>query len=55
MASTGKRYRSHLATIRAWARRDREKAGPKDAPLYGEERAGEMAAFVEGMWGPDGR
>ena len=55
MASTGKRYRSHLATIRAWARRDREKAGPKGAPLYGEERAGEMEAFVEGMWGPDGR
>lgn len=29
MASTGKSYKNHLATIRNWARRDREKEGSK--------------------------
>ena len=29
MASTGKRYRSHLATIRSWARQDAPKEGKK--------------------------
>lgn len=29
IASTGKRYKNHLATIRNWARKDKEKAQPK--------------------------
>lgn len=29
IASSGKRYRNHLATIRNWARSDREKAAPQ--------------------------
>lgn len=31
IASTGKRYKSHLATIRAWARKDKEKGGGNNA------------------------
>ena len=29
MASKGKRYKNHLATIRAWARKDRREQKPK--------------------------
>lgn len=35
IASTGKSYKSHLATIRSWARKDGTKAGPM--PSYGGE------------------
>lgn len=32
MASTGKRYKNHLATIRNWARRDRSKGVSRETP-----------------------
>lgn len=35
IASTGKTYKSHLATIRSWARRDRQK--PSAKPAYSHE------------------
>ncbi|MCD8190141.1 MAG: helix-turn-helix domain-containing protein [Clostridiales bacterium] len=35
IASTGKTYKSHLATIRSWARRDRQK--PPAKPVYSHE------------------
>lgn len=36
VASTGKAYKSHFATIRNWARKDKEKeATQKPAPVYG--------------------
>lgn len=35
IASTGKSYKSHLATIRSWARKDGAKAGAM--PSYGGE------------------
>ncbi|MCD8008241.1 MAG: helix-turn-helix domain-containing protein, partial [Clostridiales bacterium] len=35
IASTGKTYKSHLATIRSWARRDRQKRPEK--PMYSHE------------------
>jgi predicted phage replisome organizer len=35
MASTGKRYKSHLATIRNWARKDREQS-KVSVPDYGD-------------------
>ena len=35
MASTGKSYKNHLATIRNWARRDAEKQ-PSKAQDYGD-------------------
>ena len=36
VASTGKSYKSHFATIRNWARKDKEKeATQKPAPVYG--------------------
>ncbi|MCD8353528.1 MAG: helix-turn-helix domain-containing protein [Clostridiales bacterium] len=35
IASTGKTYKSHLATIRSWARRDRQK--PPAKPTYSHE------------------
>lgn len=43
MASTGKQYRNHAATIKSWARQDREKAQPKK-PAYSHE----MYTFKEG-------
>jgi hypothetical protein len=35
IASTGKTYKSHLATIRSWDRQDKEKGKPPDRPRYG--------------------
>lgn len=35
IASTGKTYKSHLATIRSWDRQDKEKGKPPDKPRYG--------------------
>lgn len=43
MASTGKSYKSHLATIRSWVRQDKEKAQPQK-PAYSHE----MYTFKEG-------
>ena len=34
IASTGKTYKSHLATIRSWDRQDKEKGKPPDKPRY---------------------
>ena len=42
MASTGKSYKSHLATIRAWARRDKNEAGAKALKVVDE-----LAEFIE--------
>ena len=35
MASTGKRYKNHLATIRSWARTDKEKQNDKNSAFCG--------------------
>ena len=35
IASTGKTYKSHLATIRSWDRQDKEKGKPPDKPRCG--------------------
>lgn len=35
IASTGKTYKSHLATIRSWDRQDKEKGKPPDKPRHG--------------------
>lgn len=35
IASTGKTYKSHLATIRSWDRQEKEKGKPPDKPRYG--------------------
>lgn len=42
VASTGKTYKSHYATIRNWARKDREKAGqPIRQPIYQKQTKAE--------------
>lgn len=48
MASTGRSYKSHLATIRSWARKDeRNKASPRGpAGVY-------AASETEGGWLPE--
>ena len=45
MASTGKSYKNHLATIRNWARRDKERE--TNRPRYGEKK-GKTSDFVGG-------
>ncbi len=51
IASTGKSYKSHLATIRSWARKDRVKAGAEQSyTLASVEDPWEVA-----MRGADGR
>lgn len=42
MASTGKTYKSHLATIRSWARRDKKAAGAETLKAVDE-----LADFIE--------
>lgn len=42
MASTGKTYKSHLATIRSWARRDKKTAGAQTLKVVDE-----LADFIE--------
>lgn len=42
MASTGKTYKSHLATIRSWARRDKKQAGAETLKAVDE-----LADFIE--------
>lgn len=42
MASTGKSYKSHLATIRSWARRDKKQAGAETLKVVDE-----LAEFIE--------
>ena len=42
MASTGKTYKSHLATIRSWARRDKKQAGDQTLKVVDE-----LADFIE--------
>ena len=54
IASTGKKYKSHYATIRNWARKDQEQ--PKTRPIYTKPTAADqlndaynmMAAWSEG-------
>ena len=42
MASTGKTYKSHLATIRSWARRDKKQVGVETLKVVDE-----LAEFIE--------
>ena len=42
MASTGKTYKNHLATIRSWARRDKKAAGAETMKVVDE-----LAEFIE--------
>lgn len=42
MASTGKTYKSHLATIRSWARRDKKQVGAETMKVVDE-----LAEFIE--------
>ena len=42
MASTGKTYKSHLATIRSWARRDKKAVGAETMKVVDE-----LAEFIE--------
>lgn len=42
IASTGKKYKSHLATIRSWARRDKERASVKQ---YGRAKQNELQPY----------
>lgn len=37
IASSGKKYKSHLATIRSWAKKDREKPGGKKSEINASE------------------
>lgn len=53
MASSGKSYKNHLATIRNWARRDKEKSPPKtkketEAERLRREQDEQMLALLEG-------
>lgn len=47
MASTGKTYRDHLATIRTWARKDRE----RNAPVRKNDAASGYARMMEILGG----
>ncbi len=48
MASTGKAYKNHLATMRNWAKRDAEKAGAAPAPQNGKRNPFDVLAEQEG-------
>lgn len=49
MASTGKPYKSHLATIRAWARRNGDKAAPKKPAAPSKDGLKDLKRMVEAM------
>lgn len=55
MASTGKRYKNHLATIRNWARKDKEQRttkAPGDERFYTNDQHVESSGdFVEMLYG----
>lgn len=37
MESTGKKYKSHLATIRSWSRNEKQKQGQAETPMFSPE------------------